>query len=98
MDITSPRLLKFKGLLFLVLGLISGFLLLAPVFTWTNLVLLGLCLWSFCRAYYFCFYVMQHYVDKNFRYAGLWHLFRHLVRNKPEAGHPEAEPPDQGMS
>jgi hypothetical protein len=80
MDITSPRLLKLKGALFLFLGLLSGGLLLFLIqpFFWQLALLLGICIWAFCRAYYFCFYVMQHYADPGFKYAGLWDLFLHL--------------------
>ena len=60
MDITSPKILKLKGALFLFLGILSGVLLLAPVISWRGLGLIALCIWAFCRAYYFCFYVMHH--------------------------------------
>lgn len=89
MDIKSPLLLKIKGALFLVLGLLAAGLLLwltAPAFTWQVPVLLGLTIWAFCRTYYFCFYVMEKYADPNFRYAGLWDLFLYLsgLKKKPE--------------
>jgi hypothetical protein len=80
MDITSPGLLKLKGALFLFLGLLSGTVLLLPIFSWRSLGLLLLTVWAFCRAYYFCFYVMHHYVDARFRYAGLWSLVRFLIK------------------
>ena len=38
--------------------------------------LLLLAIWAFCRAYYFLFYVIQHYLDPRYRYAGLWHFLR----------------------
>jgi hypothetical protein len=79
MDITSPRLLKLKGALFLFLGLLAAALLLWPEFDPRRFVLLGIAVWAFCRAYYFCFYVLEHYADPNFRYAGLWHALRHLL-------------------
>lgn len=82
MDITSPRLLKLKGALFILLGLLAASLLLFPNFSWRDLVLLSLSIWAFCRAYYFCFYVLEHYADPTFRYAGLSHLIRHLLRKK----------------
>lgn len=80
MDITSPTLLKIKGALFAVLGLLSGAVLLIPIFSWQALTLLVVCVWAFCRAYYFCFYVMEHYADPTFRYAGLLDLMKHLLR------------------
>ena len=83
MNITSPTLLKIKGALFLLLGILSGGLLLlfvAPPLSWQIVLLLGICIWAFCRAYYFCFYVMQHYADPDFKYAGILDLFLHLTR------------------
>jgi len=83
MDITSPRVLKLKGALFLVLGTLAAGLMLAPDFSWRSSALLLVCIWAFCRAYYFCFYVMEHYADPGFRYAGLIDLAKHLSRRKP---------------
>ena len=80
MDITNPRLLKIKGLLFLLLGLISAGLLLAGAFEWRNLVLLAIVVWAFCRFYYFAFYVLQHYADPSFKYSGLLDLAKYLLR------------------
>ncbi len=82
MDITSPSLLKLKGALFAFLGLLSATLLLLPSFSWRNLVLFVISVWAFCRTYYFCFYVMRHYVDPNFRYSGLIDLLKHLAKRK----------------
>jgi hypothetical protein len=82
MDITSPALLKIKGALFVGLGLLSGALLLLPAFSWRALALLCVCVWAFSRAYYFCFYVLQHYVDPSFRYAGLWDALKYLLKGK----------------
>jgi len=89
MDITSPALLKMKGTLFVCLGLLSGTLLLLPMFSWRSLALLAICVWAFCRAYYFCFYVLQHYVDPSFRYAGLWDMMKRAARAKGPDKQPE---------
>lgn len=43
---------------------------------------LALAIWAFCRAYYFAFYVIQHYIDPGFRYAGLGALLVHLVKRR----------------
>ena len=79
MDITSPAILKLKGALFLLLGVMAAAFLLFPEFEWRKLVLLGIAVWAFCRAYYFCFYVLEHYADPNFRYTGLWHALKYLI-------------------
>lgn len=77
-DITSPRLLYFKGGLFLLTGLLSAALLLAE--RPTLKVALLLTVWCCCRAYYFAFYVIEHYVDPGYRFAGLWDFACYVCR------------------
>lgn len=79
-DLKAKPLLYLKAVLFLLIGLTSSALLLAPNFTPQNLLLLLLTSWSFCRAYYFAFYVIEHYVDPSFRFAGLTSFFRYLLK------------------
>jgi hypothetical protein len=81
-DIKSPRLLYAKGILFLVLGVAASSLLLVEVPTVRIAVLLAIAVWSFCRAYYFAFYVVQHYVDDEFRFAGLFDFFLYAWRKR----------------
>jgi hypothetical protein len=80
--ITHPGLLKFKGILFLVLGLLGAGLLLLDSPRLSTLALLALTIWAFCRFYYFAFYVLQQYADPNFRYTGLCDLARYLLFKK----------------
>lgn len=81
-DITDPRLLYLKGGLFLILGglAVAGILMMYPDLRLA--ILLAIAIWSFCRAYYFAFYVIQHYIDPKFRFAGLWSLTRYLMRRR----------------
>jgi len=79
-DIRSARLLYFKGGLFVFLGLAAAGLLLAEHPEWKTAALLALAIWAFARAYYFAFYVIEHYVDSEFKFAGLWAFARYLVR------------------
>ena len=81
-DIRSPRLLYFKGALFLLLGLLSAGLLLAEHPTWKFAALLAVAIWSFARAYYFAFYVIEHYIDPQFKFAGLWAFVQYLARQR----------------
>ena len=69
-DLTNPRLIKLKGILFLLTGILSSALLLIYAPSLTVALLLGIAIWSFSRFYYFAFYVIQHYVDPSFRFAG----------------------------
>jgi hypothetical protein len=81
-DLTDPRWIKAKGLLFLVLGLVSAWLLWMQSPTWRSAVLLMIVIWSFCRSYYFAFYVIEKYVDGNFRFSGLGDFARYLWRSR----------------
>jgi hypothetical protein len=77
-ELTDPRWIKFKGLLFLVLGVASAGLLLAESPSVRTAALLAIVIWSFCRAYYFAFYVIERYVDPSFRFSGLFSAARYL--------------------
>ena len=81
-DLTDPRWIKIKGLLFLILGVLAVVLLLLQSPTIATAVLLGIAVWSFCRCYYFAFYVIEKYVDPGFRFSGLIDFFRYLLRSK----------------
>jgi hypothetical protein len=70
-NLTSPTLIKAKGILFLFLGLLASALLLFEHPALKIAVLLAIAIWSFCRFYYFAFYVIQHYVDPSYQFPGL---------------------------
>ena len=78
-DITSARLIKIKGILFLVVGIISAALLLLEAWELKIAVLLAISIWCFCRFYYCAFYVIEHYVDPGYRFSGLWSFARYLM-------------------
>lgn len=71
-----------KAALFLVIGTVSAALLLAESFSWKTALLIGLLIWSFCRAYYFAFYVLERYVDPGFKFSGLGSLLAYLWRRR----------------
>ena len=81
-DLKSRRLILLKGWLFLLTGLLAGGLLLYENPSWRNGVLLGICVWCFCRFYYFAFYVIEHYVDGEYKYAGLFDFVKYTLRKK----------------
>lgn len=81
-DLKNPNLIKLKGLLFLLLGFLASALLLIETPTLRHAVLLTIAVWSFCRFYYFAFYVIEHYVDPQFRFAGLGSFVRYLISRR----------------
>ena len=78
-DIKNPRLIWMKGILFLLLGLLASVLLVLHAPNVTVALLLCLSVWAFCRFYYFAFYVIQHYVDSNYRFAGLFSFLHYAI-------------------
>ena len=81
-DLTDPRWIKFKGLLFLLLGALAGGLILVELPSWRVALLLAISIWGFCRAYYFAFYVIGKYVDPSFRFSGLGSAVRYLLGSR----------------
>ena len=81
-DLTSPVWIKLKGGLFLFLGLLAAALLLVDAPTLKDAGLLVLAIWCFCRAYYFAFYVIEHYVDPGYKFSGLGSFLKYLFRKK----------------
>ena len=77
-DLTNPRAILAKGWLFLLLGTLAAAALLALHPSLETAALLGIALWAFCRWYYFMFYVIEHYVDGEFRFAGLSSFLAYL--------------------
>ena len=45
-------------------------------------ILMVIAIWAFCRAYYFAFYVIEHYVDPSYRFAGLGSFVRYALRRR----------------
>ena len=81
-DLTNPKLIYAKGFLFLLGGVLSSVLLLAEHPSLKVALLLTLAVWCFARAYYFAFYVIEHYVDPGYRFAGLGSFVGYLCRKK----------------
>jgi hypothetical protein len=80
MDIKNPKLLYAKGILFLLTGLLACTAILIAMPSLRIALLLAVAIWSFARAYYFAFYVIEHYVDPSYRFAGLWDFIKYLRR------------------
>lgn len=81
-DLTSATWIKVKGILFLLLGLAAATLLILENLSWKVAGLLALVIWCFCRFYYFAFYVIEKYVDSNYKFSGLWSFACYLMRSR----------------
>ena len=79
-DITNPKLLWAKGILFLALALAAALLLVIEAASVRVAVLLAVSVWAFCRFYYFAFYVIERYVDPAYRFSGLTSFLIYAIR------------------
>ena len=71
-DIGSKKLIIVKGFLFAFLGALGALGIWLQIPDWRTALLLAITIWAYCRFYYFAFYVIEHYVDSEFKFAGLW--------------------------
>ncbi len=82
-DLKSKKLIYLKGFLFLFGGIMASLIVLLEHPTLKVAAMLAVAVWCFCRAYYFAFYVIEHYVDGNYKFAGLGSFVKYLFkRNK----------------
>ena len=81
-DLKDPRLIYLKGFLFLVAGILAGAAILLENFQVRTAFLLVITIWSFCRLYYFMFYVIEKYVDGKYRFAGLHSFLFYLFQKR----------------
>ncbi len=79
-DLKNPKWIYLKGFLFLVLAVASCGLILYEFRNPRLMLLLAIAIWASARFYYFAFYVIEHYVDPNYKFAGLGAFVMYLLR------------------
>jgi hypothetical protein len=78
----TPFWIKIKALMFFIIGVASVILILIGMPDWKTAVLLALAIWSFCRLYYFAFYVIEKYVDPGYKFSGLMSFVKYLLQRR----------------
>jgi len=81
-DLKHPALMYAKAVMFILIGITSFALVLAETPSLRNTVLLLLMIWSFSRAYYFAFYVIEKYIDSSYKFSGLFSVVTYLFNKK----------------
>ena len=81
-DLKSPALIYAKGFLFLLAGILAAGTLLLLHPDPKAAALLVLAVSCFSRVYYFAFYVIEHYVDPGYKFAGLGDFVLYLFRRR----------------
>jgi hypothetical protein len=83
-DLTSKKWIVAKGVMFAGIAAATAALIFADMPNLKIVVLLVLLVWSSCRFYYFLFYVLENYVDRTMRYAGLLDLLMGMRRRRQQ--------------
>ena len=81
-DLSSPFWIKLKGILFLLIGIVAAALVLLDNLKWQTALYLILAIWSFCRFYYFAFYVIEKYVDPGYKFSGLYSFVKYMLQRR----------------
>lgn len=82
MDLKNPKLIWLKGVLFGVMLVIAGGSIVLLTRDWLIAGLVALVAWSSARGYYFMFYVIEKYVDPEYRFAGVWDFLMYAISGK----------------
>ena len=83
-DLKSAKWIVAKGLMFAGISLATAGLIFVEMPSLKLAVLLALLVWASCRFYYFLFYVLEYYVDRTMRYAGLFDLMMGMRRRRQQ--------------
>lgn len=81
-DLKDAKWMYLKAVLFLVAGIIAAAALFAETPTLRTVFLIGVVIWSFCRLYYFMFYVVEKYVDPSYRFDSILSFLIYLLRQR----------------
>ena len=81
-DLKDVRLIYLKGFLFLLATVLAGVLIVLERPTVKVALLVAAAMWCTARFYYFMFYVIQHYVDDQYAFAGVWSFVRYLAKQR----------------
>jgi hypothetical protein len=80
-DIQGKWLLHAKGCLFLFVGLLAAGSIWMESENIRTALLLLIAIWAFCRFYYYLFYVLENYIGREQKYAGILDALKFIVRS-----------------
>lgn len=78
-DLKSKSSIYLKAFLFLVILLTCSALIVFESQSWKIALLLMLVIWSSARLYYFMFYVIEKYVDSEYKFSGIYSFLMYLL-------------------
>ncbi len=71
-----------KAAMFVIIGVLCFGIVLGENPSVRTTVCLILMIWAFSRAYYFMFYVIEKYVDGEYKFSGIISFVRYVTANR----------------
>ena len=81
-NLKSKQAIYLKAILFVLILVLSMVLNLTSEELSLRMLSILLMVWSSARIYYFMFYVIEHYVDGEFRFSGVYDFVRYVLKFK----------------
>ncbi len=79
-DIEAKPVLYFKAILFVAVFLLAVALNLMESDLTIRIMSLALVIWSSARIYYFMFYVIENYIDKEYKFSGIYSFMKYMLK------------------
>jgi len=83
-DLKNVAVIKAKGLLFALIGLIASSIIIVGQPNLQTILLLAVAIWAWCRFYYFLFYVLENYAGRKRPYAGVLDAIKSIFVNEDQ--------------
>ena len=81
-DLVNPKWMYLKAICFVLIAFLCAAGLFLNTLRMDTLVMILLLIWSSARAYYFCFYVIERYIDPGYRFSGLGSVIMYALRGR----------------
>lgn len=81
-DLVNPKWMYLKAIGFILIAFLCALGLLIRSLRIETVLLIILLVWASARAYYFCFYVIEKYIDPRFKFAGLGSMLGYLMKHR----------------
>lgn len=81
-ELKSTKLIYLKAFLFLLILVIACTFILLETQNFYIAILLLLIIWSSARLYYFMFYVIEKYIDPQYKFSGIGSFLKYWLSRR----------------
>jgi len=94
-DLKHPFWIHLKGWLFLLIFAASAIGIFLHLPNWRIAALILLLAWASARFYYYLFYVIERYIDPDYKFSSVYSSLKYLVckKSRHDAARSNKEPP-----